>query len=114
MNFLKVSKYTFVIFALLGLLDNISTIILVRHLGIGVEANPLIKFAFTYMNFYCFLPHLALVMVAAWFLSRPSWNDRKRFLLKSTLFYIYIFVIINNWYQVAQLGYGSLVAFIAG
>ena len=104
MNFLKVSRYAFGVFALFGLMDNISTMILIHLHGIEVETNPLIKIAFSQLNFYCFIPHLLLVVFAAYQLSKPAWNNPKRFMVKSALFYAYVFVIVNNWYQVAQIG----------
>lgn len=110
MHFLKISKYCFIIFTLFGLLDSVSTIILIHHHGIGVEANPLIRAAFEHMSFYCFIPHILLVLFLAYHLSRPSWNNRPRSTVKSGIFYLYIFIVINNWYQVAQLGYQTVVA----
>lgn len=100
MHFLKPPRKSFIYFALFGLLDAASTVWLIARAGIEVEANPLIRYGFQHMSFMVFLPHLAGVLLAAYLLSQPSWSERPRLHVKTALFYVYIFVLVNNWYQV--------------
>ena len=111
-KFLERTRNVFLIFTLCGLLDDVSTIILIRYFGISVEVNPLTRFGFSYLNYFYFLPHFCVVLFIAFTLSRPSWNETTRFKVKSILLVIYCYVIVINWYQVAMVSHRQILSTI--
>ncbi len=103
-SFLKNPKGVFFAFLGCGILDEISTTILVRHFGADVERNPLIRFLMGSFDEMWFIFHFGAVLLAAFFLSRESWNDQFRYKVKAMLLVLYMYVLAINWYQVVLLG----------
>ncbi len=99
-EFLRHPRNAFLAFLSCGLLDDLSTMLLVRQFGIGVEVNPLTRAGFASLGFFYFIPHFLAVACIAFVLSRPSWNEPARFKVKSALLVVYGYVLAVNWYQV--------------
>jgi uncharacterized membrane protein len=114
LTFLERPRNVVAAFTTCGLLDITATILLVKRLGHDAEFNPLVRYGLSTFDVFYGIPHMLLVGIAALLLSRPMWNDHVRFKIKSVLFVLYGYVVLNNWLQLTMIGVESIPSQVVG